>query len=96
VGLLGTVIFAGLVLVAQDPHPKVALVTEKATQTEGDLSLNANPAALSEIAGFDAKNTAVATSDTATKLDEGFNIVKRFRTRTQDRGPRHIGKVLRE
>jgi hypothetical protein len=73
VGLLGTVIFAGLVLVAQDLHPKAAVVTDEATQTEGDLSLNANPAALSEIAGFDARNTAVVTSDPATNLDEGFN-----------------------
>lgn len=71
VGLLGTVILAGLVLAAQDLHPKAAVVTDEATQ--GDLSLNANPAALSEIAGFDAKNTAEVTSDPATNLDEEFN-----------------------
>ena len=73
VGLLGTVILAGLLLAAQDLHPKAAVVTDEVTQTEGDLSLNANPAALSEIAGFDAKNTAEVTSDPATNLDEGFN-----------------------
>ena len=70
VGLLGTIIFAGLVLAAQDLHPKAAVVTAEATG--GDFSLNANLAAL-ESAGFDAKNTAEVTSGPATNLDEGFN-----------------------
>ena len=98
VGLLGTVIFAGLVLAAQDLHPKAAVVTDEATQTGGDLSLNANPAALSEIAGFDAKNTAEVTSDPATNLDEGFNAEnsQTIPHANASRGPRHIGKVLRE
>ena len=41
VGLLGTVIFAALVLAVQDPHPKTAVVTDEASQPGGDLSLNA-------------------------------------------------------
>ena len=73
VGLLGTVICAGLVLAAQDLHPRAAVVADEATQTEGDRSVNANPAALSEITGFDAKNTVEVTSDPATNLYEGFN-----------------------
>jgi hypothetical protein len=73
VGLLGTVIFAGLVLVAQDLHPKTPVVTDEATQTGGDSSLNANLAALSEREDFGAKNTADLTSDPATGLDEGLN-----------------------
>jgi hypothetical protein len=73
VGLMGTIILAGLVLVAQDLHPKAAVVTDEVTQTGGDFSLNANLAALSESAGFDAKNTAEVTSGPATNLDEGFN-----------------------
>ena len=42
VGLLGTVICAGLVLAAQDLHPRAAVVADEATQTEGDRSLNAS------------------------------------------------------
>jgi hypothetical protein len=71
VGLMGTIISAGLMLAAQDLHPKAAVVTAEATG--GDFSLNANLAALSESAGFDAKNTAEATSSPATNLDDRFN-----------------------
>ena len=73
VGLLGTIICAGLVLVAQDLHLKTPVVANEATKTGGDFSLNANLAALSERVDFDAKNTADVTSDPATNLDEGFN-----------------------
>ena len=38
-GLLGTVIFAALVLAVQERHPKTAVVAEEASQTGGDLSL---------------------------------------------------------
>jgi hypothetical protein len=98
VGLVGTIIFAGLVLVAQDLHPKTPVVTDEATQTGGDFSLNANLAALSVREDFDAKNTADLTSGPATSLDEGFNAEnsQRCHTRTLGRGPRHIGKVQRE
>lgn len=73
VGLLGTVVFAAFVLAVQDLHPKAAVVTDEAPQTRGDISLNANPAVLAEIAGLNAKNTGEITSDPARNLDEGFN-----------------------
>jgi hypothetical protein len=73
VGLLGTVIFAALVLAVQELHPKTAVVTDEPNQTGGDLSLNANPIALAKIAGLNAKHTGETTSDPATNLDEGFN-----------------------
>ncbi len=73
VGLLGTVIFAALVLAVQELHSKAAVVIDEATQTGGDLPPNANPAALSKIMGLNAKNTGEIASDPAMNLDDGFN-----------------------
>ncbi len=42
-GLLGTVIFAALVLAVQEHHPRPAEVAEKAMQTNGEVLPNANP-----------------------------------------------------
>ena len=42
-GLLGSVVFAALMVAFQERHPKADDLTE-ARQTTGDLSLNANPA----------------------------------------------------
>jgi hypothetical protein len=72
-GLIGTIIFASLVLVAQDLHLKTPVDPDGATQTGGDFSLNANLDALSESAELDAKNTADVTSGQTTNFEEVFN-----------------------
>ena len=70
-GLLGALIFAALVLAVQELHPKAAVVKDEATRTGGDLSLNANPAALSKIVGLDAGNTDEMSSGPVTNADDG-------------------------
>jgi hypothetical protein len=51
-GLLGTVIFAALVLAVQEHHPLPAEVAKEAMQTSGEVLPNANPVEpLSELAG---------------------------------------------
>ena len=73
-GLLGTVIFAALVLAVQERHPKTAVVAEEASQTGGDLSLKANPGAFSKVEGLNANSsTGEITSGPATIFDHGFS-----------------------
>jgi hypothetical protein len=77
-GLLGSVIFAALVLAVQELRPRADDLTEEATQTRGDLLLNANllnanPAALSEVVGSNGKSTGDITLGQATSADHGFN-----------------------
>ena len=72
-GLLGTVIFAALVLAVQERHPKSAVRTDEASQTGGDLLLNANPAALSKVVGLNGKSTDEISSGPATNVDDGFS-----------------------
>ena len=71
-GLLGTVIFAALVLAVQERHPMAANLGEEARQTSGELLLNASPAALSEVVGSSGKSTDEITSGRATSSDDGF------------------------
>ena len=71
-GLLGTVIFAALVLAVQEHLPRPAEVAEKATQTSGEVLPNANPVGLSEVAGLSGKSTDKISSEQATSLDDGF------------------------
>ena len=71
-GLLGTVIFAALVLAVQERHPMAPNVGEEARQTSGELLLNASPAALSEVVGSSGKSTDEITSGQATSSDDGF------------------------
>jgi hypothetical protein len=71
-GLLGTVIFAALVLVAQENYTLPAKVAEKAMQTSGEALPNANTVELSEVAGLSGKNTDKISSEQATSLDDGL------------------------
>ena len=68
-GLLGAVIFAALVLALLECHPKADDLTKEARQTTGDLLLNANPAALSEVVGSNEKSTGEITSGQATSVE---------------------------
>ena len=71
-GLLGTVIFAALVLAVQERHPMAANLGEEARQTSGEFLLNASPAALSEVVGSSGKSTDEITSGQATSSEDGF------------------------
>ena len=71
-GLLGTVIFAALVLAVQERYQKVPVFTDEPGQTAGELSLNANAPALSEVWGLDTESTGEITSGPATNSDDAF------------------------
>ena len=71
-GLLGTVIFAALVLAVQEHHLLPAEVAEKAMQTSGEVLPDANPVELSEVAGLSGKNTDKMSSEQATSFYDGF------------------------
>ena len=71
-GLLGTVIFAALVLALQERHPKAADLTKEARQTGGNLLLNANSAELSKVVGSNGKSTGEITFGQATIVDHRF------------------------
>jgi hypothetical protein len=71
-GLLGTAIFAALVLAVQEYLPRPAEVAEKAMQTSGKVLPNVNPVGLSEVAGLSGKSTGKISSEQATSVDDGF------------------------
>ena len=71
-GLLGTVIFAALVLAVQEHHPLQQRSPKKAMQTTGEVLPNANPVELSEVAGLSGKSTDQISSEWATSFDDGF------------------------
>ena len=73
IGLLGTVIFAALVLAVQEHLPRPAEVAEKAMQTSGGVMPNVNPVGISEVAGLGpGKSTDKISSEQATSIDDGF------------------------
>ena len=71
-GLLGTVIFAALVLAVQEHYPVPAEVAEKAMQTCGEVLPNANPGELPEVVGLSGKGTDKISSKQATSFDDGI------------------------
>jgi hypothetical protein len=71
-GLLGTVIFAALVLAVQERYQKAPVFTDEPGQTTGELSLNANAPVLSEVRGLDAESIGEITSGPATNSDDAF------------------------
>ena len=75
--VLGAMVFAALVfaVLVQEPHPNAAGLTEEARQTGGNLLLNSNPAALSEVVGSNEKSTDEITSGQGTSVDHGFTAV---------------------
>ena len=68
-GLLGTVIFAAIVLAAQERYRKAPVFTDEVGQPRGELSLNATPFVVSKVVGLDAANTGEISSDPATNVD---------------------------
>jgi hypothetical protein len=71
-GLLGSVAFAALMVALQERHPKTDDLTKEARQTTGDLLLNANPIALSNVVDPNGKSIDEITSGPATSVDPGF------------------------
>ena len=69
-GLLGTVIFAALVLALLECQPKADDLTKEARQTSGSLLLNANPATPSNVVGSIEKSTGELTSGQATSVED--------------------------
>jgi hypothetical protein len=72
-GLLGTLIFATIMLAVQENHHKTPVLTDDASQTGGEPTLNANPPVLSKVVGLDAANTGEISSVPATNADEGLS-----------------------
>jgi hypothetical protein len=70
-GLLGTVIFAALVLAVQEDHPLPAKVAEKAIQSSDEVLPNARPVELPEVVGLSGKSTDKISSEQAS-FDDGF------------------------
>jgi hypothetical protein len=75
--VLAAMVFAALVLavLVQERHPKADDLTEEARQVGGDLLLNANPAALSEVVGSNGKSTGDITAGQTTSVDHGFTVI---------------------
>ena len=72
IGLLAPVIFAAVMVALQERHAKTDDLTKEERQTTGDLSLNANPAATSDVVGSNEKSTGEITSGQATSVDRGL------------------------
>jgi hypothetical protein len=70
-GLLGTVVFAALVLAVQERYQKAPVFPDRTGQTAGELSVNANTSVLSKVGGLDAESTGETTSP-ATNSDDAF------------------------
>ena len=71
-GLLGTVIFAALVLAVQEHHPLQQRSPKKAMQTTGEVLPNANPVELPEVVGLSGKGTDKMSSKQATSFDDAI------------------------
>jgi hypothetical protein len=71
-GLVGTVIFAALVLAVQEHHLMPAEVAEKTIQISGQVLPNANPVKLPEVVGLSGKSTDKMSSEQATSFDDGL------------------------
>src|ERR1700730_7399449 len=56
-GLLGSVVFAALMVALQERHAQADDITQEARQTTGYLLANANAAAISKAVGSDEKST---------------------------------------
>ena len=71
-GLLGTVVFAALVLAVQERYQKTPVFPNGTGQTAGELSVNANTSVLSKVRGLDAESIGETTSSPATNSDDTF------------------------
>jgi len=64
-GVLGTVVFAALVIVVQECQPK-------ATEAERDLLLNANPATLASVVAKSSSSNGKMTAGPGSSVDHAF------------------------
>jgi hypothetical protein len=71
-GLLGSVVFAAVMVAVRDPHPKTADVTDVSQQFKSDFSPTTNPAADFSVAGSTEERAGEANSGQATSVDFGF------------------------
>jgi hypothetical protein len=71
-GLLGTVIFAAMVLAVLEHHPLPVEVVQKGGAKDGGVLPNASPVALSEVLDSSRKNTDEISSGRETSVDNGF------------------------
>jgi hypothetical protein len=73
-GVLGTAVFAAVVLAFQELHPRKVNPTEGGVQAGSDLLLNTSSARLFKDAGLSEKrSTGEITSGKATSVDHAFN-----------------------
>jgi hypothetical protein len=70
-GLLGSVVFAAVMVAVRDPHPKTADVTEVAQPFKSDLSPSTNPATEFSGSGSTDKGAGEANSGQPTSVDFG-------------------------
>ena len=71
-GLLGSVIFAAVMVAVRDPHPETDDVSDVPQQFESDHLANANPAANFSVAGSTEKSAGEITSGQAMSVDFRF------------------------
>ena len=71
-GVLGTVVFAALVLALLECHPKADDLTKETSQTTGSGLLNANRSALGNVAGSNRQSTTEIASQQAMSVDHEF------------------------
>jgi hypothetical protein len=72
-GLLGSVIFAALMVALQDRQPKSDYLTTNAKQGTGDFSPSTEAAAITDLAPKE-KSTAQIVSEQPTSLDRGLTL----------------------
>jgi hypothetical protein len=72
-GLLGTLIFAALVLALQEPYQKGANQLKEDVQASGDALVNANPSTLSKAVGLNPESSmAEINSEHGNSVDNPF------------------------
>jgi hypothetical protein len=71
-GLLGSVIFAAVMVAVRDPHPETNDVKDVPRQFKSDLLPTANPTAGFRVAGSTEKSASEITSEHPTRVDFGF------------------------
>jgi hypothetical protein len=71
-GLLGSVLFAAVMVAVRNPHPETDDVRDVPEQFKSDLLANPKPAADFSVAGFAEKSAGEITSGQATSVDFEF------------------------
>jgi hypothetical protein len=73
-GLLGSVVFAALMVALQEPHRKADDLAEEPRQIRGDVLLNADSAAPSNVVGSNGKSNDEIISEQATSVNHGLTL----------------------